>query len=113
MIKLLGSRMLNEKTDNEKIFKIAKKFTKGYVDHGFCINYSELHDIGINVKELTGKELDFAWEIYRLYKRKRKEEEKIKKDEIKDFMESIPLDVLKGISIPGELNKKERDNSEK
>ena len=65
--KLLKSRMLEENKDKAK--DIAESLSTGYANHSWCITIEEAQNLGLKAKELTGKELDLVWTIYK-HKRK-------------------------------------------
>lgn len=96
LIKLLSSRMLKDTT--EKSESVANKLTKGYADHGFCINCNEAKEIGLTIDELEGSELDIIWEIYRAYDKKRRLEKKIKEEEIIETIRKLPPELLDELS---------------
>ena len=109
LIKLLSSRML--KNERKKTKNVAEKLTKGYADHVFVINYIEAKEIGLNVEELDGKKLDVIWDLYRLYKQKRKMEQKIKEKEVSELIKKLPPEILE--SLPKELKKLKTSKGEK
>ena len=105
LIRLLSSRMLKNNLKQAKT--IAERFTKGYADHGFCITIDEAKEIGLQADELTGRELDIVWDIFRLYDKKRKLEKKIRKEEMLEMIKELPPELLE--TLPKELkNLKER-----
>jgi len=58
MCELLSTRMLNG--EKEKSKAIAERFTKGFVDHSYCIKLGEVLKIGLKAGELTGDQLDIV-----------------------------------------------------
>ena len=107
LMKLLSSRMLKE--DNKKAGTAARKLTRGYADHAYCISCDEARDIGLKVNELKGSELDLVWEIYKLYDKKRELEKEIREKEVVAMIKELPPEIIE--NLPEELKevkKKER-----
>jgi len=99
LIRLLSSRILKNNIKQAK--EIADRFTKGYADHGFCITVDEAKEMGLQVEELAGRELDIIWDIFRLYDKKRKLEKKIRKEEMLEMIKELPPELLE--VLPKEL----------
>ncbi len=106
LIKLLSSRML--KNDIEKAKKIAKQLTTGYADHGFSINMDEAQQIGLNVIELEGDELDLVWNMHKLIKEKRNLQGKIREGEMSEILNKLPPEILD--QLPSSMKKPSRGN---
>jgi hypothetical protein len=110
--KLLITRMFkegNEKDNTEKVKLIAEKLTKGYCDHGFCINLTEAKALGLNVYEIKDDELDIIWEIYKLYKEKKNLRKKLEKGEMQEILKEMPDEVQKLLGLGGKSIKKKED----
>ena len=99
LIALLSSRMLKDQPDQAK--QIAKRLTEGYADHGFCINVQEARQMGLKAAELSGDELDVAWEIQRLVRRKHEIERQKKSREVAKKLKELPPEVLE--KLPPDL----------
>lgn len=101
---LLSTRML--KKHSKKVPALAKKLTRGYADHGYCIDVKEAQAIGLVAEELPEDQLDIVWTIHRLNaerrrlqrQEKRKEIEKRIKELPPELIEKLPVDLL---SAPG------------
>lgn len=104
LIKLLQTRMLSTSKEAANAEEIAERLTKGYANHGFCINVDEAKSIGLAASELTGEELDVVWGIHRLNKEKRDLESQIRTEELMDRIKELPPELL--AEIPAELLKK-------
>lgn len=100
LVKLLETRMFLDNNKADKIKKIAKKLTKGYADHGFCINIDETKSLGLNVKDLEGEELDVVWEIRRLNIERKKLKKEIRGKEVMEMIKDLPPEILEKISEP-------------
>ena len=88
---------------------IARRLTREYADHGFCINMGEAKKIGLNVQELGDKNLlEFVWELFKLFKKRDGVKQKIKKMEIEKIIKDIPPEILKKL-----LEEKKKEKSEK
>jgi hypothetical protein len=112
LTQLLETRMLKgadtDTEDTKKIAKtIAERLTTGYVDHGYCINIDEAKDIGINVSELTGTELDIVWKIHRLNKERTALQKNVRDEKMRDRLRGLPPEL-----IPTELPDKLREDKE-
>lgn len=92
IVKLLESRML--KGNHEKSEEIAKRLTKGYADHGFCINVDEARNIGLSVGDLNENELDLVMEIHELCKQRTELERKFRQERISDALQGLPPAVI-------------------
>lgn len=104
---LLSSKMCKD-IEGKKIKCVAEKLTKGYVDHGFCINLEEANDIGLKVKELKGEELEIVWEIYKLYKEKKEIEDEIERKEMEEKIKELPPELLNDLRRGKGIGKVER-----
>lgn len=103
LIKLLGTRMFSKNKKDKKIKEIARRLTKGYANHGFCINVGEAKNIGLNTIEITGKELDIVWEIHKLNKKKKELQKKIRSKEVMNVIKELPQELLE--KLPKNLQK--------
>lgn len=95
LVRLLKSRMANTGKLGEDPEKIAKRLTREYADHGFCINLDEAKKIGLNVQPIEDEMLDLIWQLFKLFKKKEKIIRKMKEKEIKQILKEIPSDILK------------------
>jgi len=77
--------------------EIAKRLTKQYADHGFCINIMEAKKIGLNVQELEEDLLDLVWDLYELLKQRRELERKKREADIMKTIEKLPPEILEKI----------------
>lgn len=95
LTKLLLSRMFIKNDNRDTISSdISKKFGTGYPDHSYCITVDEAKELGLEAKELNGKELDIIWEIYRIYDKKRKLKIKQREEKIKEKIKDLPIEEL-------------------
>lgn len=95
LTKLLLSRMFIKNSNRDTIsLDISKKFGTGYPDHSYCITVDEAKELGLEAKELNGKELDIIWEIYRIYDKKRKLKIKQREEKIKEKIKGLPIEEL-------------------
>lgn len=92
LTKLLSTRMLKGKPARVK--KIAEKLTSGYVDHGYCIDVTEAQALGLVAEELTGKQLDVSWKIFKLFEEMREIEKQEKQQQITDQLKELPPEIL-------------------
>jgi hypothetical protein len=76
----------DETQDSEEIKRVATSFVEGYSDHGFVIGAAELKNLGLNVNELEGEQLDAVWSLHML---NRKRQELIRKKEQEEMDERI------------------------
>jgi hypothetical protein len=98
VLKLLESRMLSG--DHGKSEEIADRLTKGYSDHGMCINADEARAIGLNVVDLEGDLLDLIMEIHKLDKQRVQLERKMRQDKFSEILEGLPPDLLDKLPLP-------------
>ncbi len=107
LVRLLKERM--EKTGKLKATPedIAKRLTSEYADHGFCINFSESKNIGLNVKVLKGELLDVIWELHKIYKWRSELISIKRKAKIEEEIKNIPPGIL-DLLRPDLLNSEER-----
>jgi len=108
LVKLLETRMLAGDGTATRPKAIAEKLTKGYADHGFCINIDEAISIGLQVRELQGAELDIVWEIHRLSGKKRQLEEKAREKEVIERIKDLPPELLEKLGEPSQESKGKR-----
>ncbi len=106
IVKLLSTRMLKKKDGKEMAKEIAYKLTEGYADHGFCIDCKEAINLGLNVEELDGEELNIIWSIHNLNKQKRRIKRELKEQEMMDKIQKLPPDILDKLppSLEKEIN---------
>lgn len=100
LIKLLETRMLSNSKEKSKSKRIAKRLTKGYADHGFCINIDEAKSLGLEVFDLSERELNLVWELHRLNDKKRKIQEKIHSDKVMNMIKELPPEILDKLPKP-------------
>jgi molybdate-binding protein len=74
--------------------EVAEQLTKGYANHGFCINVDEAKKLGLNAIEITGEELDVTWEIHRLNAEKRTLQKSIRSEEVMERIKDLPPELL-------------------
>lgn len=99
--KLLQSRMLAGPDRTTEPGAIAERLTKGYADHGFCINVDEARALGLNVADLEENELDIVWQIHRLNSERRTLQDKIRAEKVMDMIKGLPPGLLE--KLPGPL----------
>lgn len=94
LTKLLNARMAKTNMLTVKPEIIAQRLSKGYADHGACINIDEARNIGLNVGEIQNPLLDPLWklykikeEIYNLFRKKREQE-------VKKTIEDLPPEII-------------------
>lgn len=100
LIKLLETRMLSNSEEKSKSKSIAKRLTKGYADHGFCINIDEAKGLGLEVFDLSEEELNIVWELHRLNDKKRKIQKEMHKDKVMDMIKELPPELLDKLPKP-------------
>ena len=112
LITLLETRMLSKvkkrANTRSKAEDIANRLTKGYADHGFCINVDEAKNIGLNAFELTEEELDVTWAIHRLNMEKKEIQEKLRAQKVKDMIKELPPELLEKLYPAGQRQEKEK-----
>lgn len=106
LAKLLETRMLAESKKVGDSKTIAQKLTRGYADHGFCINIDEVKELGLNVSELEGEELDLVWEIHRSNREMRELKEEVRSKKVLDKIKALPPALLD--KLPKELQEQLR-----
>lgn len=106
LAKLLETRMLAESKKAGDAKTIAQKLTRGYADHGFCINIDEVKELGLNVNELEGEELELIWEIHRLNRELRELKEEVRSKKVLDKIKALPPALLD--KLPKELQEQLR-----
>ena len=111
--KLLSTRMLKKGSKSaETASKIAKKLTSGYSDHGYCINYQEAKELGLNVEELSNdKVFEIVWEIYSLYNQQDKHIREQKQKEYEDKLGKLPRDIVEEVLRKNDDHPKKTDIS--
>ena len=102
--KLLASRMLKDAP--EKAQEIAVYLTEGYADHGYCINLDEATALGLIVEPLSPEELEIAWAIHKLARKKGALQEAKRKKEMEKKLKELPAELLDTLP-PGITNGKE------
>jgi len=108
--KLLSTRMfIRHPKKKEKVPSIAEKLTSGYADHGYCINYEEAKELGLNVNELPEDVREIVWKIYCLsnqidilYKEHRERK-------LREQMKDIPADIRARINLESGSRRVSRD----
>jgi membrane-bound ClpP family serine protease len=106
LIKLLETRMLSNSKEKSKSKTIAKRLTRGYADHSYCINVDEAKGLGLEVFDLPEEELNIVWELHRLNDEKRKIKKEIRKNKVMDMIKELPPDLLD--KLPKSLKVKEK-----
>jgi hypothetical protein len=104
LTKLLSTRMLKGKP--AAVEKIADKLTRGYVDHGYCIDLEEARGLGLLAEELSAQHLDIAWRIFRIAEERRKMETEERAERIKDELKDLPPEILE--RLPDIINSANR-----
>jgi len=94
LLRLLKERMEKTKKLGATPEEIAHKLTKGYADHGFCINLIESKKIGLNVQELEGKLLNFVCDLHEILKQRRELYRKKRETDVMKIVEKLPPEVL-------------------
>jgi len=65
IVKLLTTRMLKADSNAvEKATKIGESLIKSYPDHGWCLDFDEVKNLGLSIEWATEKEWNLIWEIY-------------------------------------------------
>ena len=100
LVKLLATRMLSSSKEIAKAEEIADRLTKGYANHGFCINVDEVKSIGLNAIELIGEELDVVWDIHSLNNEKRKLQKRMRGEEVMEMIKDLPPELLDKLPQP-------------
>lgn len=94
---LLKARMfqsLETETAEAKSDEIAKRLSKEYADHGYCVKATEAKQMGLNVNLVSSSELDLVMDIYELYDKKRKIKTQAEQEEILEKLKNIPPELL-------------------
>lgn len=97
LVRLLKERMEKTNKLGDIPENIAKRLTKQYADHGFCINITEARKIGLNVQEIEEDLLDLVWNIYELIRQKKELERKKREENIMKEIEKLPPEILEKI----------------
>ncbi len=94
LVRLLKERMEKTKRLGATPEEIAKKLTKEFANHGFCINIIEAKKIGLNVQELEGKLLNFVCDLHELIKQKGELYRKKNEAYVMKTIEKLPTEIL-------------------
>lgn len=97
LVRLLRERMEKTGRLGATPEEIAKRLTKQYADHGFCINAMEAKKIGLNIQELEGDLLDLVWNLYELLKQRGELERKKREADVMKTIEKLPPEILEKI----------------
>ncbi len=97
LVRLLKERMGKTGKMSATPEEIAKRLTKQYADHGFCINIAEATKIGLNVQELKGDLLNLVWNLYELLKQRNELERKKREKDIMETIKKLPPEILEKI----------------
>ncbi len=97
LVRLLKSRMSKTGKLSSSPEEIAKRLTREYADHGFCINIDEARKIGLNTQELKGKILELVWKLFKLNKEKDRMIKEKEEKEIEKTLKNLPPEILKKI----------------
>uniref|UniRef100_A0A7C3YZ65 Uncharacterized protein n=1 Tax=candidate division WOR-3 bacterium TaxID=2052148 RepID=A0A7C3YZ65_UNCW3 len=94
LVRLLKERMEKTGKLGSAPEEIAKKLTKEYADHGFCINITEAKKIGLNVQEIEGELLNLVCDLHELLKQKDELYRKKHEADVMKIVEKLPPDIL-------------------
>ena len=108
LVRLLKSRMARTGKLGAEPEEIAKRLTREYADHGFCINLDEAKKIGLNVQPIDDEMLELIWGLFKLFKKKERIIREMKKKEMEQILKEIPPDILKRL-----IQEKTKENPEK
>lgn len=97
LIRLLKERMEKTGKLNATPEEIARRLTKDYANHGFCININEAKKIGLNVQEIKDNLLNLVWNLHKLMKQREELERKKRKRDFMKKIEKLPPDILEKI----------------
>lgn len=97
LIRLLKERMEKTGKLNATPEEIARRLTKDYANHGFCININEAKKIGLNVQEIKDNLLNLVWNLHKLMKQREELERKKRKGDFMKKIEKLPPDILEKI----------------
>ena len=95
LVRLLKSRMSKTGKLGSEPEEIAKRLTREYADHGFCINIDEAKKIGLNVQEMDEKLLNLIWQLFNLFKEKENVMREIERKKIDEMIENLPPEIRK------------------
>ena len=107
----MSTRMLKKSSKAaEKASRIAEKLTSGYSDHGYCINYQEAKELGLNVEELSNdKVFEIVWEIYSLFNQHDKLIIEQKEKEYGNQLRKVLPDILGEVLLKNDDHTKKTD----
>jgi len=107
LIRLLKDRM--EKTGKLSAPPdiIAESLTRGYADHGFCINVAEARRIGLNAQEIEDEILTLVWDLYGLLRQEDEIRRNQRGKEIMKAIEKLPPGILEKIKSKVKETQKE------
>jgi membrane-bound ClpP family serine protease len=94
LVRLLKERMEKTEKLGDKAEEIAKRLTKQYANHGFCINITEAKRIGLNVQELEEDMLELVCDLRGLLTKINDLERKKRETEIMKTIEKLPPEIL-------------------
>lgn len=94
---LLSTRML--KKHKKKVPALAKKLTRGYADHGYCIDVEEAKAIGLVAEELPEDQLEIVWTIHRLSDERRRLQRQEKRKEIEKTIKGLPPELIEKLPV--------------
>ena len=92
--KLLSTRMFTDDDDHDKAKGVATRLTRGYADHGFCINILEAQELGLKVRDVPTENLTEVWNIHLLSKHRYDLVNEAKRKEIVEKLKELPQELL-------------------
>ncbi len=92
--KLLSTRMFKDDDDHDKAKGVATRLTRGYADHGFCINILEAQELGLKVRDVPTEHLTEVWNIHLLSKHRNELVNEAKRKEMVERLKELPQELL-------------------
>lgn len=111
LVRLLKGRMEKTGKLGATPEEVAKRLTKEYASHGFCINIIEAKKIGLNAQELEDDILNIVWDLYDLLKEVDEIRRKQREEDIMKTIEKLPPEILE--KIKSKVKESEKEEAEK
>ena len=86
--RLLATRMLSK--DAEKAKKAAELLTTGYPSHGYCIDLTEVCELGLNAREIEEPQLSIVWKLHNLSRKRQELVQEEKRQETEKKLRELP-----------------------
>lgn len=111
LVRLLKERMEKTGKLGASADAVAESLTRGYADHGFCINVTEAKKIGLNAREIQEDILSAVWDLYGLVRQEEAIRRNQRGEEIMKAIEKLPPGILE--KIKSKVKERQKGESER